>query len=87
MIYRRFGYLQARLLLEKQDELRLLEEELDVYDKKHEIYLTSRMLPDHEVGPRKEMLSRIEQAFNAYGKTHWRAVAAVSTLTQSQLPL
>ena len=29
MIYRRFGYLQSQLLLEKQDDLRQLEEQLD----------------------------------------------------------
>ena len=33
MIYRRFGFLQARLLLEKQDSLRVLEQRLDRLDK------------------------------------------------------
>lgn len=32
MIYRRFGYLHSRVLLRKQDQLRVLEEELDEYD-------------------------------------------------------
>jgi len=32
MVYRRFGYFQARVLLEKQDELRELEEQLDDID-------------------------------------------------------
>ncbi|KAK5683304.1 hypothetical protein LTS10_004835 [Elasticomyces elasticus] len=31
-LYRRFGYLQSRLLLDKQDELRLLEKQLDDMD-------------------------------------------------------
>ncbi|KAH6719118.1 hypothetical protein BKA61DRAFT_596896 [Leptodontidium sp. MPI-SDFR-AT-0119] len=33
MIYRRFGFLHARLLLQKQDELRLMEEALDRLDR------------------------------------------------------
>jgi hypothetical protein len=32
MIYRRFGFIHARLLLQKQDELRIMEEELDRMD-------------------------------------------------------
>ena len=67
MLYRRFGYLQARLLLDKQDELRLLEEELDAYDRQHEPFLTSRKLPDEEIAPRKALFDRVEQSFNAYG--------------------
>jgi hypothetical protein len=31
-MYRRFSYLQARLLLEKQDDLRLKEQELEILD-------------------------------------------------------
>jgi hypothetical protein len=34
MIYRRFGFLHARLLLQKQDELRLLERDLDRMDQR-----------------------------------------------------
>ena len=34
MIYRRFGYLYARLLLYKQDELRAFEKRLDRIDRK-----------------------------------------------------
>jgi hypothetical protein len=33
MVYRGFGHIQARLLLEKHDDLRLLEEQLDVFDR------------------------------------------------------
>jgi hypothetical protein len=33
MVYRRFGFLQTRLLLEKQDTLRALEKRLDKLDK------------------------------------------------------
>ena len=32
MVYSRFGYLQSRLLVEKQNELQLLEDELDMMD-------------------------------------------------------
>lgn len=32
MIYRRFGYLHSRVLLRKQDQLRVLENQLDMYD-------------------------------------------------------
>ena len=32
MVFRRFGYLQSRLLLDKQDDLRKLEEQLDRLD-------------------------------------------------------
>lgn len=32
MIYRRFGFLHARILLQKQDELRELEEAIDTID-------------------------------------------------------
>jgi hypothetical protein len=34
MIYRRFGFIHARLLLQKQDELRIMEEELDRMDQR-----------------------------------------------------
>jgi len=52
MIYRRFGWIQARLLLEKQDELRLQEEELGILDEelrnKDVSYPTTRDLPEEE---------------------------------------
>jgi hypothetical protein len=71
MLYRRFGYLQARILLDKQDELRRLEEELDTYDSNHPLLLTTRSLTDEEAAPRNELLTKIEQALGAYGR--WRA--------------
>lgn len=68
MLYRRFGYLQARILLDKQDELRRLEEELDSYDRSNPIYLHTTNIPEHQEGPRKRLLNKIESTLNAYGK-------------------
>ena len=71
MLYRRFGFLQARLLLDKQDELRTLEKSLDEMD-----YITSRTEPhklrtrdleEEDAKPHKAMLQRIEKAFCEYG--------------------
>jgi hypothetical protein len=74
MQYRRFGYLQSRLLLYKQDELRSLEEELDCLDKEDDDnimmkrYLKSRDLDAKRGGERIELLQKIETKFKEYGK-------------------
>ena len=78
MIYRRFGFLHARLLLYKQDELRELEEDLralDLRDSKDETkkrYLKSRRKDDlrqdlesHEM--RKHFMQSIEKKTLEYG--------------------
>ncbi|KAK5728588.1 hypothetical protein LTR15_001725 [Elasticomyces elasticus] len=64
-LYRRFGYLQSRLLLDKQDELRQLEIQLDVLDKdeKDPAALISR---DGQGQPRKALLTQIESKFRDY---------------------
>jgi hypothetical protein len=71
MIYRRFGYVQGRLLLEKQDELRKLEEKLDKYDKQVEktcsTNLMTRDLPSNDAESRKELMDKLEQKFCEYG--------------------
>jgi hypothetical protein len=71
MIYRRFGYVQTRLLLEKQDELRLLERKLDRYDneigKTRAANLTTRDLRPIDAVPRKELMEKLEQKFCEYG--------------------
>lgn len=71
MVYRRFGYLQARILLDKQEELRLLEEELEELDEIDEginaLRLRTRDLGEDEGRPRRELLQRIETAFCQYG--------------------
>ena len=78
MIYRRFGTLHARLLLNKQDELRELEDDLrdmDEQDLKGEdtdIYLMSRT-KDNKREPiegrqtRKQLLETIEKKTLEYG--------------------
>lgn len=73
MLYRRFGYLQSRILLHKQDELRALEEQLDRLDRKDAAdpktrrLLQSRDLDDNSNSPRKSLLKTIETAYKEYG--------------------
>jgi hypothetical protein len=70
MLYRRFGFLQARLLLCKQDELRDLEERLDILDriddKKRPIILKCRDKDDSQHGERKKLFENIERKFAEY---------------------
>jgi hypothetical protein len=72
MVYRRFGYIQARLLLDKQDELRKLEQELDDFDrqvqKRRPADLTTRDLRPSDAPPRLELMIKLEQAFCEYCK-------------------
>lgn len=71
MLYRRFGFLQARLLLNKQDELRELEKDLDRLDKvdqaKDPSLLKSREKDDAVDGRRKKLLYDVEEKFKEYG--------------------
>ena len=79
MIYRRFGLLQSRLLLHKQDELRKMEEELltmDMRDDKTEEgqdFLRcwnrdrKRVSPDGKE-TRKQLMERIEKTSFKYGR-------------------
>lgn len=66
-IYRRFGYLQARLLLDKQDQLRLLEERLDRYDDADPLKGTRKGLTPEQYAPRAKLLGEIEAVFTSYG--------------------
>ena len=80
MIYRRFGTLQARLLLRKQDELRKMEDQLHSMDAYHDETeygqqcLASRvqdakMKPEEEgEETRDQLLDRIEKKHNEYGE-------------------
>lgn len=75
MLYRRFGFLQARLLLHKQDELRELEARLDRLDrldeKRDASLLRSREKDeaDQVYGlRRKTLLEKIDVKFKDYGK-------------------
>lgn len=73
MLYRRFGFLQARILLNKQDELRELEKDLDRMDKvdqrKDRSLLKSREKDDAENGRRKKLLYEIEEKFKEYSNS------------------
>ena len=72
MLYRRFGFIQARILLEKQDELRILEEKLDNMDQKIKCTdpesLQTRDLDEESGRSRKELRKKIEIKFCEYGK-------------------
>ena len=72
MLYRRFGFIQARILLEKQDEMRILEEKLDRMDQRIKdsdpTSLQTRDLTEEESRPRKELLNKIELKFCEYCK-------------------
>ncbi|KAF2470786.1 uncharacterized protein BDR25DRAFT_32466 [Lindgomyces ingoldianus] len=73
-IYRRFGYLQSRLLLHKQEELRRLEKRLDRMDmrlvKDNENRLCSRDLrgPPSDAEKQGKLLFEIENAYCSYAK-------------------
>jgi hypothetical protein len=78
MIYRRFGFLQARLLLEKQEQLRRLEEDLDMLDmedKEREKDANPRDNPlkslkdgkKGKAGERRVLMRKIEKKFRDYG--------------------
>jgi hypothetical protein len=71
LLYRRFGYLQARVLLNKQDQLRELEmtlDALDAFDAKHAPEgLRSREKDEATSDKRRDLLGRIEQKYKEYG--------------------
>lgn len=82
MIYRRFGFIQSRLLLDKQDELRELEKKLDKMDrieaKLDERWPRTRDLPDKERELRTQLLNQIEERFCSYGKLPPSKVAMIN---------
>lgn len=67
LLYRRFGYLHSRTLLEKQDELRVLEQQLDALDKS-DMYLNSDALYTRacQGQQRKLLLVTIEERLRDY---------------------
>lgn len=71
MLYRRFGYLQARVLLDKQDKLRQLERELDVFDAEHE-GCAQTTVPNSRtqvtMDARNVLLGKIDSAVTSYCK-------------------
>jgi RNA polymerase-binding transcription factor DksA len=66
-LYRRFGYLQSRLLLEKQADLQSLERRLEDFDRANISTSYTRTLDADVLLPRQALLAEIEHAFNAYG--------------------
>lgn len=70
-LYRRFGYLQSRLLLEKQDALRVLENKLNRFDE-DDMAESNNRYSDIHPSPREQLLAKIEEAFNSYGKIKLR---------------
>jgi hypothetical protein len=72
-VYRRFGFLQSRLLLNKQDKLRELEEALDGLDQQEAAADATRPKTrdiDEEYSERRErLLNAIEVEYTSYGKS------------------
>lgn len=72
MMYRRFGHLQARILLDKQDELRALELRLsyldEVFENKYPDRNCSRERAHAESTDYKNLLAKIERNMKEYGK-------------------
>ena len=75
MIYRRFGFLQSRLLLNKQAELHELEKKLEKMDrieaKKDQRWPRTRDLPVEVREPRAQLLSQIEEKFASYSESRF----------------
>ncbi|MCJ1431896.1 hypothetical protein MMC27_001252 [Xylographa pallens] len=89
MIYRRFGFLHARLLLNKQDELRALESDLRAVDRQdwndvnRQRYLKSRTKDNARelaanATSRKQLLETIEKKALEYGQLLLQAQQLVS---------
>jgi hypothetical protein len=70
-VYRRFGYLQSRILLRKQEELRVLEEKLETTEKYIQIEddhaLCYRELFCSQAAKHGEILDSIEKTYCSYG--------------------
>jgi hypothetical protein len=71
-ICRRYNYLQARLILEKQEDLRVLEQRLDRYDENDPVTHTKHNKAPDEQLVREELLKKIETAFLSYCMTSFR---------------
>ena len=71
MLYRQFGYLQSRVLLDKQDQLRLLEKELDDFDRANVDCAVSRESNEETedaIQERNKLLRKIDIELSKYGK-------------------
>ncbi|KAI9653000.1 MAG: hypothetical protein M1821_007753 [Bathelium mastoideum] len=82
MVYRRFGFLQSRLLLEKQDEMRKLEKRIDRADalvaKTDPENLKTRDLNEDVAAPRRALFKQAEEAFRDYASLLTAAQQLVS---------
>lgn len=68
MLFRRFGFIQTRLLLDKQNELQNLEEQLEEEDSRTpQRFLHSGEVGSQEPSDRKKLLRNIEIKYNEYG--------------------
>lgn len=84
-IYRRFGYLRNYLLLHRQDEISVLEQEMNALDKKHEnddpYRLCSRRYDeeDPQKMQRKELMSRLNEMLKEYDELllHEHAIMSI----------
>lgn len=81
MIYRRFGYVQSRLLLDKQNEMQDLEsalEETDADDDNENPGCLNRADLDLDnPSPRKQLMGQLETKFNEYGESDRKCFAAL----------
>lgn len=70
-IYRRFGYLQARVLLDRQEELSSLEKQLDIVDKAdmndNVDALCTRDSDEGHAAERRVLLDLIQRRYSEYG--------------------
>ncbi|KIW68872.1 hypothetical protein PV04_04787 [Phialophora macrospora] len=88
MLYRRFGYLQSRLLLEKQDDLRRLELKLDIMDSADEDegggdLLRTRLHQNEDfMAERRTLMEQIEKKWLEYSSL----VLAASQMTALNKP-
>jgi hypothetical protein len=72
MLFRRYGFLQNRLLLYKQDELRELERKLDSLDKidesNNKFALSCRVSDNIDSPKRKDLFAEVEVKIKEYGQ-------------------
>jgi hypothetical protein len=73
MICRRFSYLQSRVILDRQDQLRVFEKELedldnDLYEGRETWTQTRKHITDKELRTqRADLMDRIAEAYCSYG--------------------
>lgn len=76
MLYRKFGYLQCRVILDKQDQLWILEKELhdldeDLYREKKKWTKTRRHITNRKLRTEREnLMERIAEAYCSYCLYH-----------------